>query len=146
MSVLLDTNVLLRLAQPHHRQYRAATGGVARARLAGEALSVTPQNIAEFWAVATRPVGAANGLGLTAAAAAAEIATIEQMFELAADDPEIYPIWKGLVVTHRVLGAQVYDARLVAAMLAHGIDRILTFNVADFSRYGVTVVHPAAVV
>ena len=145
MSVLLDTNVLLRLAQPHHRQYRAATGGVARARLAGEALSVTPQNIAEFWAVATRPVGAANGLGLTAAAAAAEIATIEQMFELAADDPEIYPIWKGLVVTHRVLGAQVYDARLVAAMLAHGIDRILTFNVADFSRYGVTVLHPAAV-
>ena len=145
MSVLLDTNVLLRLAQPHHRQYRAATGGVARARLAGEALSVTPQNIAEFWAVATRPVGAANGLGLTAAAAAAEIATIEQMFELAADDPEIYPIWKGLVVTHRVLGAQAYDARLVAAMLAHGIDRILTFNVADFSRYGVTVLHPAAV-
>jgi predicted nucleic acid-binding protein len=145
VSVLLDTNVLLRLAQPHHRQYRAATGGVARARLAGEALSVTPQNIAEFWAVATRPVGAANGLGLTAAAAAAEIATIEQMFELAADDPEIYPIWKGLVVTHRVLGAQVYDARLVAAMLAHGIDRILTFNVADFSRYGVTVLHPAAV-
>jgi len=145
VSVLLDTNVLLRLAQPHHRQYRAATGGVARARLAGEALSVTPQNIAEFWAVATRPVGAANGLGLTAAAAAAEIATIEQMFELAADDPEIYPIWKGLVVTHRVLGAQAYDARLVAAMLAHGIDRILTFNVADFSRYGVTVLHPAAV-
>jgi len=27
----------------------------------------------------------------------------------------------------------------------HGIDRILTFNVADFSRYGVAVLHPAAV-
>jgi len=44
-----------------------------------------------------------------------------------------------------VPGTQVYNARLVAAMLAHGIDRILTFNVADFSRYGVTVLHPAAV-
>jgi predicted nucleic acid-binding protein len=43
-----------------------------------------------------------------------------------------------------VLGTQLYDARLVAAMLAHGIDRILTFNVADFSRYGVAVLHPAA--
>ena len=53
-------------------------------------------------------------------------------------------IRKGLVITHRVLGTQVYKARLVAAMLAH--NRILTFNVADFSRYGVTVVHPAAVV
>ena len=145
MSVLVDTNVLLRLAQPNHGQYRAATDGVARARLAGEALYVTPQNIAEFWAAATRPVGAANGLGLTAAAVAAEIGTIERLFQLAADDPAIYPIWKGLVVTHRVPGIQVYDARLVAAMLVHGLDRILTFNVADFSRYGVTVVHPAAV-
>ena len=94
--------------------------------------------------MATRPVGSANGLGLSAAAVAAEIATIERLFELAADDPAIYPIWKGLVVTHRVLGTQIYDARLVAAMLAHGIDRILTFNVADFSRYGVAVLHPAA--
>ena len=145
MSVLVDTNVLLRLAQPNHGQYRAATDGVARARLAGEALYVTPQNIAEFWAAATRPAGAANGLGLTAAAVAAEIGTIERLFQLAADDPAIYPIWKGLVVTHRVPGIQVYDARLVAAMLVHGLDRILTFNVADFSRYGVTVVHPAAV-
>jgi predicted nucleic acid-binding protein len=136
VSVLVDTNVLLRLAQPNHRQYRAATDGVARARLASEALYVTPHNITEFWTVATRPVGAAEGLGLTAAAAAAEIATIERLFELAADDTEIYPIWKGLVITHRVLGTQVYDARLVAAMLAHRIDRILTFNVADFSRYG----------
>jgi predicted nucleic acid-binding protein len=94
--------------------------------------------------VATRPVGSVNGLGLSAAAVAAEIATIERLFELAADDPAIYPIWKGLVVTRRVLGTQIYDARLVAAMLAHGIDRILTFNVADFSRYGVAVLHPAA--
>lgn len=144
MSVLVDTNVLLRLAQPNHRQYRAATDSVARARLAGEALYVTPQNIAEFWAAATRPVGAANGLGLTTAAVAAEIGTIERLFQLAADDPATYSTWKGLVVTHRVLGTQVYDARLFAAMLVHGISHILTFNVADFSRYRVAVLHPAA--
>jgi predicted nucleic acid-binding protein len=145
LTILVDTNVLLRLAQPNHGQYRAAINGVTQARLSGERLYVTPQNIAEFWAAATRPVGAANGLGLTAEAAAAEIGTIEQLFELAADDPAIYPIWKGLVVTHQVLGTQVYDARLVAAMLVHGIGRILTFNVADFSRYGVAVLHPADV-
>ena len=118
--------------------------GVSRARLAGETLYFTPQNVAEFWAVATRPVGAANGLGLSVAAAAAEIGTIDRLFQLAADDPAIYPIWRGLIVTHRVLGAQVYDARLVAAMLVHGIDRILTFNVADFARYGIGVLRPAA--
>jgi predicted nucleic acid-binding protein len=144
VSVLVDTNVLLRLAQANHRQYRAATDSVARARLAGEALYVTPQNIAEFWAAATRPVGTANGLGLTTAAVAAEIGTIERLFQLAADDPAIYSTWKGLVVTHRVLGTQVYDARLVAAMLVHGISHILTFNVADFSCYRIAVLHPAA--
>jgi len=145
VSVLVDTNVLLRLAQPNHGQYQAAIDGIARARLAGETLYVTPQNIAEFWAVATRPVGVANGLGLSAMAVAGEIGTIERLFQLAADDPAIYPLWKGLVLTHRVLGIQVYDARLVAAMLVHGIDCILTFNVADFSRYGVAVLHPMAV-
>jgi predicted nucleic acid-binding protein len=30
---------------------------------------------------------------------------------------------------------KVHDARLVAAMKAHGIGRILTFNGEDFERY-----------
>jgi hypothetical protein len=28
-----------------------------------------------------------------------------------------------------------HDTRLVAAMIIHGIDRLVTFNVADFRRY-----------
>jgi predicted nucleic acid-binding protein len=144
VSVLVDTNTLLRLAQPNHQQHQAAADGITRARLAGETLYITPQNIAEFWAAATRPIGAANGLGLSAEAAMVQVGTIEQLFKLAADDPAIYPMWKGLIVTHGVRGTQVYDARLVAAMLVHGIDRILTFNLADFTRYGVEVLHPAA--
>ena len=42
-----------------------------------------------------------------------------------------------------VSGVQVHDARLVAAMRVHGLDRLLTLNVADFSRYpGIVAVHP----
>lgn len=44
-----------------------------------------------------------------------------------------------------VSGMRVHDARLVAAMLAHGLTHILTFNVKDCQRYvplGMTVVHP----
>ena len=144
MSVLVDTNILLRLAQPNHQQHQTAVDAITRSRVTGETLYITPQNVAEFWAVATRPVGAANGLGLSAAEVAGQVGTIEQLFKVAADDPAIYPMWKGLIVTHRVLGVQVYDARLVAVMLVHGIDSILTFNIADFSRYGVGVLHPAA--
>ncbi len=33
-------------------------------------------------------------------------------------------------------GRQIHDANIVATMLAHGERRLLTFNVADFRRYG----------
>ena len=42
------------------------------------------------------------------------------------------------------MGVQVHDARLVAAMLVHGIPNLLTLNVTDFARYAdvITAVHP----
>jgi predicted nucleic acid-binding protein len=50
-------------------------------------------------------------------------------------------------VRHRVSGAQVHDARLAAAMLVHGIDRILTFNGADFTRFqDIVAIHPSGAV
>jgi predicted nucleic acid-binding protein len=51
------------------------------------------------------------------------------------------------VIAHRVSGVHVHDAKLVAAMIVHGIDQILTFNVDDFARYSeIQVVHPRAIV
>ena len=35
-----------------------------------------------------------------------------------------------------VAGRQVHDANIVATMVAHGERRLLTFNAADFRRYG----------
>ncbi len=40
----------------------------------------------------------------------------------------------------------VHDARLVAAMLVHGLSHILTFNTTEFARYSeITAVHPTAI-
>lgn len=48
---------------------------------------------------------------------------------------------------HQVSGKPAHDARLVAAMLAHGLTNILTFDKTGFSRYaGIEVVHPMDVV
>jgi hypothetical protein len=45
-----------------------------------------------------------------------------------------------------VLGVQVHDARLAAAMRVHRVSHILTLNVADFSRFsGLTAVHPGSI-
>jgi hypothetical protein len=71
MSVLVDTNVLLRRAQPDHPSHAAAVESVARLLAAGEPVYFTPQNIAEFWNVATRPA-ANNGLGFSVAVTLSE--------------------------------------------------------------------------
>jgi len=144
VSVLVDTNVLLRRIEPLHDQHRQAVDATARLVESAEPVHVTPQNITEFWAVATRPL-ARNGLGLPPAAAVAEIDRIERVFALLPDHPAIYDHWKRLVTAHGVIGGQVYDARLVAAMTMHGVRRILTFNTGDFARYGIEVIHPSTV-
>ena len=77
--------------------------------------------------------------------AVSAIDQIERVFTLLPDHPAIYDHWKRLVATHGVIGNQVYDARLVAAMMAHGVGRILTFNGGDFIRYGIEVIHPSPV-
>jgi hypothetical protein len=53
-------------------------------------------------------------------------------------------IWKQLVVAHGVIGVKVRDARLIAAMRAHSVGRILTFNGQDFKRYtGIEILTPS---
>ena len=144
MSILVDTNVLLRRLEPVHNHHCLAIDATSRLIESAEPVHVTPQNITEFWAAATRPA-ARNGLGFSPAVAASEIDRIERMFVLLPDHPAIYEHWKRLVAKHSVIGNQVYDARLVAAMAVHGVRRILTFNAGDFTRYEVEVIHPSAV-
>ena len=57
MSVLVDTNVLLRQFEPDHAHHRAAVDTITRLIERAEVVHVMPQNIAEFWAVATRSSG-----------------------------------------------------------------------------------------
>lgn len=133
MAVLLDTNILLRLTQPHHPQAPAAARAVRKLRAQGESLVLTQQNVVEFWVVATRPV-AANGLGLSVEQVIAEVDAIKRLFILQPEVP-IHDTWERLVRDYRISGKNAHDARLVAAMMAQGIDSLLTFNVQDFLRF-----------
>jgi predicted nucleic acid-binding protein len=131
---LLDTNILLRFAQrlhPLHFQVRAT---VRHLRLDGHELKITTQNCIEFWNVATRPASR-NGFGLTPIEGERLLRLLERLFPLISDSPDVYPIWRSLVVQYGVSGVQVHDARLVAAMKVNDINHILTFNTTDFTRY-----------
>jgi predicted nucleic acid-binding protein len=72
-----------------------------------------------------------------------EVAKIEEFCSIMPESVDVYTEWKRLVSFHRVTGVQVHDARLVAAMNVYGIDRILTFNGSDFSRYPIKVITPS---
>jgi predicted nucleic acid-binding protein len=84
MSVLIDTNVLLRRAQPSQPFHNAVVESVARYLARDETVFFTPQNIIEFWSVATRPVEN-NGLGLRHELVMAEIGAIEAFLALLSD-------------------------------------------------------------
>lgn len=111
----------------------------------GEELCIVPQNLIEFWNVYTRPISR-NGLGHTAAEAEAEVNRLKALFLLLLDVPVVYQEWQRLVVSYNVIGVNVHNARLVAAMLVHELTHILTFNTTDFTRYTeISAVHPTAV-
>ena len=144
MPTLVDTNVLLRLIQPQSPQAQIAERALRALRRDRDSLHIASQNIIEFWVVATRPVSE-NGLGLTIDQALHEVVRLKRFFILLRELP-LQSEWERLVVTFRVSGKNGHDARLVAAMSVHRLDRILTFNVADFTRYtGIKVLDPKAV-
>lgn len=113
-------------------------------RSRNEELHIAPQNIVEFWAVATRPFSH-NGLGMTIEQASTEIESLKSFFGLLPELP-LQEEWQRIVTQYRVSGKNVHDARLVAAMSVHGIGEILTFNGPDFARYTeISVLHPGQV-
>ena len=147
MIYLVDTNVLLRFSRHDDPRYQIVQDAVHKLEAEGHQLRTTSQNFAEFWNVATRPTHQ-NGFGHTIFETEQLLLGLEKFFALLPDSPEIYPEWKRLVVKYDVSGVQVHDARLVAAMIAHNIKYILTFNVTDFQRYadeGIFALNPAAV-
>jgi len=146
MTVLVDTNILGRMAEPGHPHHRPALDATTALWQRGDTLCVVPQVLYEFWVTATRPT-AANGLGLSAAEAAAELARVKGLFTFLPDSAAIYPEWERVVTLYQVTGKNAHDARLVAAMAVHGLTYLLTFNTADFARFpGVTALDPASVV
>jgi len=63
MKALLDTNVLLRAAQPSLPLAADVRDSLSALVAAGVRLCLVPQNLYEFWVVVTRPVNL-NGFGL----------------------------------------------------------------------------------
>jgi predicted nucleic acid-binding protein len=148
--ILLDTNLLIRMTRSHDPQSGLARAAIQTLLKRGERLIIVPQNLYEFWAVATRPPGSPpagrNGLGMTVAQAGHWLRFFRRRFTFLPDRAELSERWQELVEKNAVTGFRSHDIRLVAAMHNYGISQLLTFNIADFQAFEIIILDPAAIV
>jgi predicted nucleic acid-binding protein len=147
--ILLDTNLLGRMTDSGDPQCATARHAAHALLGRGERLVIVPQNLYEFWAVATRrpggPPAGQNGLGMSTDQASQWLGFFQRRFTLLPDRDDLPARWHELVKALGIKGFRSHDARLVAAMQCYGMARLLTFNGGDFKGLGVTVIDPASV-
>ena len=130
----VDTNVLVyasRQRSPFHTRAVASLGQVAND---GGSLWFSRQILREYIAVVTRPQPTEPALSSTAAVADAN--GFLAKLDVAEDGPRVTTMLLQILGQYPSGGKQVHDANIVATMLAHRIPRLLTFNEADFRRFG----------
>ena len=84
-----------------------------------------------MYVVCTRPASV-NGFGITSEDALAKLTSTQQIFAILPDTSQVYPTWETLMARYKVGGKRAHDMRLVAVMLIHRVQQILTFNDVDF--------------
>jgi predicted nucleic acid-binding protein len=144
MAYLIDTNCFLRLAETNAPNRNSVLNALKKLHSSGEVLCYSPQVIAEFWNVATRPSSARGGLGLAVEGTERKVQLIEKHCRLLPDSLATFIEWRRLVSDLKIAGVQVHDARLVASMIVHRVSHLLSLNDRDFLRYSsIKVVNPA---
>ena len=130
---IVDTNVLVYALDTAAPQHAAARALLDAARTDATTLFVTSQILCEFYSVMTnprriaRPRDAAEALtGLSEMLAFLHVlpipaSTIDRLLDL--------------LRRHPVTGGDVFDLQIVATMQANGVERIYTFNTADFAAF-----------
>ena len=132
--MFVDTNVLVKariLEAPEHEIARAA---LERAFAEPEPLRISRQILREYLAVVTRPQ--AWPVAITREDALDDIRRLADSYEVLEDGPVVTDRLVSLCREVPVGGRQIHDANIVATMLAHRERRLLTYNTADFRRYG----------
>jgi predicted nucleic acid-binding protein len=132
--LLLDTNIYLAATDEGRAEHRRAISAIDTWPALGTALYTCGQVLREYLSVATRPA-AANGLGMPQADAVANVRALRSRLRFLAETDKAVEQLLDLLDGVECTGKQIHDANLVAIMLAHGIDTIVTMNAEDFMRF-----------
>ncbi len=132
---VLDTNVLLAATDQGRSEHARALAALNDWPNAGTVLYTSVQILREYLSVATRPLRV-NGLGMTQRDATSNVRRLLERMRLLTETDRVMDSLLTLLDSTHCAGKHVHDANIVATMMAHGIDTLVTMNVDDFKRYG----------
>ncbi len=137
-AVFVDTNVLVYATQIGRGgastiQHGAAELALRRLQQSGTRLWVSRQVLREYLSAVTRPQGSSPALPIHDAVA--DVRRFISLFAVAEDSARVTETLLALIHQFPSGGRQIHDANIVATMLNHGLQRLLTFNTVDFARF-----------
>lgn len=130
----LDTNVLLAATDESRGDHQGAVSVLDEWPASGVVLYTSGQVLREYLVVATRPVDV-NGLGITRADAVGNVRSLRARLTPLAEDGKVGQRLLDVLDAVDCRGKRIHDANIVATMLAHGIETIVTANIDDFAVF-----------
>jgi uncharacterized protein len=135
---IVDTNVLVYALDADAPQHEAARALREAGREASTTLFVSSQILCEFYSIVTNPRRVSKPR--SAADAVAAISGLLGFLHVLPVPARAVDVWLDLLRRHPVTGGDVFDLQIVATMQANGIQRIYTFNTADFAAFSELVI------
>jgi predicted nucleic acid-binding protein len=132
-AVRVDTNILIYLNWVGSPFHAAALGKLQDLAAGGHPMWTSRQIVREYLAAMSRPGTVTPPPPMSTLIADAQ--GFLTRFLVAEDGPAVTAHLLSLLGSAPCAAKQVHDANIVATMLAHGIPRLFTHNVADFQRF-----------
>ena len=140
---ILDANILAYAVNADAPQHAASRALLEAARNPSIALYVTSQILCEFYSLITNPRRVAVASSPTSALRMISAILAFPGLHVLPTPTRAVVGWMELLQRHPVTGGDVFDLQIVATMQANGVQRIYTFNTADFEVFPeLTVVTP----
>lgn len=132
---VLDTSVLLAATDDGRAEHEGAVASLNRWPGSSLVPYTSGQIMREYLAVATHPTPQ-NGLGVARPVAVANLRALRTRLRLLVEDGRVSGRLLEVLEAIECPGGQVYDANVVATMLVHRTDTLVTLNARDFARFG----------
>ena len=132
--IALDTNVLVHANRRESPFHRTALDTVSALAASARAWAIPWPCLHEFYSVVTNPRAFKPASSVAEASAQITAWLASPSLALLHEGPRHWATLGALVRAGRVVGGQVYDARIAAICLDHGVTQLLSAD-RDFRRF-----------